>query len=360
MRALFRWAAAIFLSAACAEVRESRAPTEFSLVVAPQGVTVYYDQDVQAIFDRGCTGGCHEPGGTGVRDSGLDLTADVSYAELFDATRSRNGPHVVAGDPDNSLLIWKVEGVDTAGRTVYGDPMPLGRQPLADADIAILRAWIQQGALRSVAPPRPPRVLATNAPGDRSVEVTFDEPVLPGSAGDAGNYRVTGGPSPVAVVEAAVASPDRVVLTLDAALSAGAAYTLSVTGVQDADGLGITTPESAEFRYTPVVSFALQLQPLFDASCAFAGCHAADDRFPPGEGLVLDAGASRAELVGVASGQRPGTLRVVVGDPDASYLIAKLEGTGITGDRMPIGGPFLTPAEVQLFRLWIEQGALGD
>ena len=57
------------------------------------------------------------------------------------------------------------------------------------------------------------------------------------------------------------------------------------------------------------------------------------------------------------SDQQPGFVRVQPGDPDASYLINKLTGVGITGDRMPADGLFLSPAEIQVFRLWIEQDA---
>ena len=46
------------------------------------------------------------------------------------------------------------------------------------------------------------------------------------------------------------------------------------------------------------------------------------------------------------------------GDPDASYLIHKLEGrAGITGDRMPQGGPFLSSADIAVIRSWIQAGA---
>ncbi|MBK35847.1 MAG: hypothetical protein CME26_10000 [Gemmatimonadetes bacterium] len=87
-------------------------------MAAPAGTSVFYDRDVQAVFDRSCTGGCHEPGGIGVIDSGLDLTPTAAYDSLFDPTLSRNGPQAVVEDPDNSLLVWKLEGVDPTGRGV--------------------------------------------------------------------------------------------------------------------------------------------------------------------------------------------------------------------------------------------------
>jgi hypothetical protein len=49
---------------------------------------------------------------------------------------------------------------------------------------------------------------------------------------------------------------------------------------------------------------------------------------------------------------------VKAGDPDNSYLIRKLEGlAGISGSRMPLGGPFLDQATIDQVRSWISNGA---
>ena len=67
-------------------------------------------------------------------------------------------------------------------------------------------------------------------------------------------------------------------------------------------------------------------------------------------------------LVGVASRQKPGAILVVPGDPDASYLIHKLEGrSDIVQLRMPRNGPpYLTPGQITVIRRWIENGAPND
>ncbi len=130
------------------------------MIDSPPGVSVYFDRDVQSIFTRSCTGGCHEPGGSGGKQAGLDLTQGSAYSELLDATRSRNGPQVVINDSDNSILVWKVGGVDAAGRQVFGDVMPLGRAPLPDVDITRIRTWVAEGGLNSSAPPSRPRILS--------------------------------------------------------------------------------------------------------------------------------------------------------------------------------------------------------
>jgi len=50
--------------------------------------------------------------------------------------------------------------------------------------------------------------------------------------------------------------------------------------------------------------------------------------------------------------------RVSPNNPDASYLIRKLEGgPGISGSRMPPGGPFIPAANIQRIRDWITDGA---
>ncbi len=72
------------------------------------------------------------------------------------------------------------------------------------------------------------------------------------------------------------------------------------------------------------------------------------------QGLRLDAGNSYALLVNVASAEVPGTLRVNPGNPDASYLVQKIEGTASVGVRMPANGPpYLPQDRIDLVRRWI-------
>jgi hypothetical protein len=74
-------------------------------------------------------------------------------------------------------------------------------------------------------------------------------------------------------------------------------------------------------------------------------------------GLRLDDANSYALLVGVASGEAPGLQRVKPGDPNASYLVQKLEGTAAVGQRMPLGGPYLPQSTIDVIRQWITNGA---
>jgi len=74
-------------------------------------------------------------------------------------------------------------------------------------------------------------------------------------------------------------------------------------------------------------------------------------------GLRLDEGVAFAMLVNAPSVQVPGLLRVDPGNPDASYLIQKLEGTAEMGERMPLDRPPLAQPDIDLIRQWIIDGA---
>ena len=96
--------------AGCSVVRDPIPFPTARIIEAPEGVTAFHDRDLQAVFNCSCIGGCHEPGGTGNQQAGLLLTSDVSFVEFLDATLSKNDPLVIPGDPENSLLVWKLEG----------------------------------------------------------------------------------------------------------------------------------------------------------------------------------------------------------------------------------------------------------
>jgi hypothetical protein len=88
-------------------------------------------------------------------------------------------------------------------------------------------------------------------------------------------------------------------------------------------------------------------------------CHSSSGGRVPPVGLNLEPGVAYANLVGVASRQKPELLRVAPGDPENSYLVHKLEGRAdIVGQRMPrTAGPFLTEGQLMVIRRWIALGA---
>ena len=92
---------------------------------------------------------------------------------------------------------------------------------------------------------------------------------------------------------------------------------------------------------------------VFSAICI--GCHIGA---AAAQGLRLDPENSYDMLVGVPSVDRPELFRVAPGNPDASYLIRKLEGgPDIVGAQMPLNTPPLRQNTINSIRVWIAQGA---
>jgi hypothetical protein len=107
----------------------------------------------------------------------------------------------------------------------------------------------------------------------------------------------------------------------------------------------------------PSATFTRVQTEIFTPTCGAIGCH---DRLGQQSQLVLTADRSYAAIVNVPSVEIPSVRRVAPGDPANSYLYRKITGAGITGDRMPQGGPFLTDAQISLVRDWIRRGAPND
>ena len=92
---------------------------------------VSYSSDIQPILNANCAGSsCH----VGGMANGLSLS---DYASLMNGGNS--GDVVIPGDPDNSVIIGRLEGV-------IMPQMPLGGNPLSAGQIRLIRDWITQGA----------------------------------------------------------------------------------------------------------------------------------------------------------------------------------------------------------------------
>lgn len=95
-------------------------------------------------------------------------------------------------------------------------------------------------------------------------------------------------------------------------------------------------------------------QQIFQRSCSFATCHQSTGT--PAGGLSLGA-ATYDQLVNVKSTLASGQMRVVPGDPDASFLMDKIASDKPKfGQRMP-PAQALEPEEIEKIRQWILAGA---
>lgn len=95
------------------------------------------------------------------------------------------------------------------------------------------------------------------------------------------------------------------------------------------------------------------IQPIFTSNCALGGCHAGAN---PQMGMSLEAGVSYANIVGVDSGESPGTPRIAAGDPAGSYLWQKLGPAPAVGSQMPLGGELSAQDQARI-EAWILAGA---
>ena len=109
------------------------------------------------------------------------------------------------------------------------------------------------------------------------------------------------------------------------------------------------------------VNFRREIRPILDrgdgppAGCK--RCHYPTSSAPQGYeigGLDLST-LGALQKGGVSSGTRI----VVAGDPSASILVQKLEGTYSRGARMPKDLTPLSTVEIALIRRWIAEGAAG-
>lgn len=129
------------------------------------------------------------------------------------------------------------------------------------------------------------------------------------------------------------------------------AYAGSASGCSDISAIAPFT----QFRYSQFQSiFDSLTDPKNPSSQLCSSCH-------PGSlgagGLGLGDGFSYANLVGVASNQSPGILRVSPGNPLASLLFQKVNcDVPAVGSRMPPGG-MISITQQAFFYDWIRLGA---
>ena len=90
----------------------------------------FFQQKIRPIFSAHCQG-CHNDT---LKFSGLSLDSAESFRK-----GGLHGPAIVAGDASASRLYRKVAGIEKPSMPMQGDP-------LAAAEIAIIKSWIEMGA----------------------------------------------------------------------------------------------------------------------------------------------------------------------------------------------------------------------
>ncbi len=91
---------------------------------------VSFSKHIQPVFDARCSNaGCH---------NSIDRRAGLSLATWADATS--NSQIIFPGLPDNSKLVWSIEG-----RSAFPMP-PVGYRPLTKNQIDGIKTWIKEGA----------------------------------------------------------------------------------------------------------------------------------------------------------------------------------------------------------------------
>jgi mono/diheme cytochrome c family protein len=131
----------------------------------------------------------------------------------------------------------------------------------------------------------------------------------------------------------------------------GAEGSQAATGAAKDPGTQASTTEVSDSAAGSTDDFSTltaKVQEIFDESCTM--CHdSSGDPATPG-GLNLEDASS---LIGKNSVATKNPL-VVPGDPEASYLVAKLVGGNIEGDLMPMGEDPLVADQIAVINRWIE------
>ena len=120
----------------------------------------------------------------------------------------------------------------------------------------------------------------------------------------------------------------------------------------------------------PVTSFATDVMPIFQSSCAFSTCHGATTGSANGVFLGDDKARVYQAIVGVHGDELQTMPFVTAGDPRASYLMRKLDASqcaldsqctgGSCQGSMPKNGASLDLPTRDVVRRWIAQGAKND
>jgi hypothetical protein len=140
-----------------------------------------FDGVQKVVFERhGCTAeACHGS----AKQGGLQLTADVSYDNIYEVRGQSSSLHLIEpGDEERSYLWLKLAAATRPGRyTIAGSPMPNGQAPLSEDELELVRLWIYAGAPRTGTVNGSEALLSGCLPPPEPIEI---EPLDPPTAGD--------------------------------------------------------------------------------------------------------------------------------------------------------------------------------
>lgn len=132
------------------------------------------------------------------------------------------------------------------------------------------------------------------------------------------------------------------------AACAGDGSTLGPDGRPLSEGEGVDS--------TATVTLSQLSERIFTPRCAIESCHGGSFL---SENMSLEADRIAASIIGVTSNQMPTLKRIDPGNPDGSYLLRKVRGTG-AGSQMPLDRRPLSGDEIALIVAWVEAGAPAD
>jgi mono/diheme cytochrome c family protein len=149
-------------------------------------------------------------------------------------------------------------------------------------------------------------------------------------------------------------------VTWDTTTTPNGAASIGADATDAAGNQGLATALNVTVSNAAPATTLTQLQAtVFTPICS--ACHTGGGAALPGSMNLSSAAATHAALVNVASEQRPAVMRVRPNDAAGSYIVHKLEGgPDIVGVRMPQGGPFLSVAQIDTVKSWINAGALNN
>lgn len=175
-----------------------------------------------------------------------------------------------------------------------------------------------------------------------SKSVIFDYATTDGAATGSSDYTTTSGKDTILAG------------TISTAISVATIDNGTVEFAEDF-GLTISAPVNAQLGDATGtatiydedgVRFSTDVNPLIQTWCAAAGCH--------GTGA---GGFSVGSYNSIVNGSADHGPVVVKRDAGSSNMYLKLTTTPPFGDRMPRGGPYLSPGDIEMISDWIDQDA---